>query len=72
MVAELEEVERVQDILESPPKAEEIARANRIKEEAFAKAKKADSPEENEVWSEFYAGEAIAKEAEEMKMNANN
>jgi uncharacterized protein (DUF433 family) len=71
VVAELEEVERVQKILETPPTPEERARANRIMEEAFAMAKKAGPRPAEEVWAEFDAAwEAIAKEAEEMKKNA--
>jgi len=71
VVAELEEVERVQKILETPPTPEEKARAKRIAEEAFAKAKKAGPRPAKEVWAEFDAAwEAIAKEAEEMKKNA--
>lgn len=67
-VAELEEVERVQEILETPPTPEEKARANRIREEAFAKAKKAGPRPAEEVWAEFdTAWEAIATEAEEMR-----
>ena len=71
VVAELEEVERVQEILETPLTAEEIARANSIRERAFAKAKKAGPRPADEIKAEFRAAwKRIAREAEEMKKNA--
>ena len=70
-VEELEEAMKVQEILETPLTAEEIARANSIRERAFAKAKKAGPRPAEEVKAEFRAAwKAIAKEAEEMRNNA--
>jgi hypothetical protein len=71
VVEELEEADRVQEILETPLTPEEKARANRIRERAFAKAKKAGPRPADEVKAEFRAAwKAIAKEAEEMRNNA--
>ncbi len=67
-VEELEEAMKVQEILETPPTAEEKAWANRIREEAFAKAKNAEARPAEEIWAEFDAlRQEIVREAEEMK-----
>ena len=67
-VEELEEAMKVQEILETPPTAEEKARVKSIREEAFARAKKADPRPAEEIWAEFDAlREEIVREAEEMK-----
>ena len=71
VVTELEEVERVQKILETPPTPEEKARAKSIRERAFAKAKKAGPRPAEEIKAEFRAvWKRIATQAEEMKKNA--
>ncbi|MDY6806629.1 MAG: hypothetical protein SXA11_22865 [Cyanobacteriota bacterium] len=70
-VAELEEAEKVQELLETPLTVEEIARANKIRERAFAKAKKAGPRPADEIKAEFRAAwKRIATKAEEMKKNA--
>ncbi len=70
VVEELEEADKVQEILETPLTAEEIARANSIRERAFAKAKKAGPRPAEQVKAEFKAAwKRIAIKAEEMKNN---
>ena len=71
VVEELEEAEEVLEILETPLTAEEIARANSIRERAFAKAKKAVPRPAEEIKADFRAAwKRIAIKAEEMKKNA--
>ena len=71
VVEELEEADKIQEILETPLTAEEIARANSIRERAFAKAKKAVPRPAEEIKADFRAAwKRIARQAEEMKNNA--